>query len=181
MQNDVINNLIAKNKQLEDDLCSLQSRYDNCVNDLKNQEKLIDDLELANRNASDAAKKLNKMLIDNRKIYENEKGLILKGHQLEVKAWKRDLGKANSRHIKLEKKVNRLESAKYKTGSLSGQECISEQKPSRSQPRNFELQKNLSESSGQWCSICASLIVTAQQQPQPQQQNNHNCSWVETK
>ena len=25
------------------------------------------------------------------------------------------------------------------------------------------------------------LIVTAQQQPQPQQQNNHNCSWVETK
>ena len=26
-----------------------------------------------------------------------------------------------------------------------------------------------------------SIIVTAQQQPQPQQQNNHNCSWVETK
>ena len=26
-----------------------------------------------------------------------------------------------------------------------------------------------------------SFIVTAQQQPQPQQQNNHNCSWVETK
>ena len=24
-------------------------------------------------------------------------------------------------------------------------------------------------------------IVTAQQQPQPQRQNNHNCSWVETK
>ena len=24
-------------------------------------------------------------------------------------------------------------------------------------------------------------IVTAQQQPQPQQQNNHNCCWVETK
>ena len=25
------------------------------------------------------------------------------------------------------------------------------------------------------------VIVTAQQQPQPQQQNKHNCSWVETK
>ena len=25
------------------------------------------------------------------------------------------------------------------------------------------------------------LIVTAQQQPQPQQQDNHNCSWVESK
>ena len=25
------------------------------------------------------------------------------------------------------------------------------------------------------------LIVTAQQQPQPQQQNNQNCSWFETK
>ena len=25
------------------------------------------------------------------------------------------------------------------------------------------------------------LIVTAQQEPQPQQQNNHDCSWVETK
>ena len=24
-------------------------------------------------------------------------------------------------------------------------------------------------------------IITAKQQPQPQQQNNHNCSWVETK
>ena len=24
-------------------------------------------------------------------------------------------------------------------------------------------------------------IVTAQQQPQPHQQNNNNCSWVETK
>ena len=24
-------------------------------------------------------------------------------------------------------------------------------------------------------------VVTAQQQPQPQQQNNQNCSWVETK
>ena len=27
---------------------------------------------------------------------------------------------------------------------------------------------------------CSWIIVTAQQQPQPQQQNNHNCSWVET-
>ena len=26
-----------------------------------------------------------------------------------------------------------------------------------------------------------SIIVTAQQQPQSQQQNDHNCSWVETK
>ena len=25
-----------------------------------------------------------------------------------------------------------------------------------------------------------SVIVTAQQQPQPQQQNNQNCSWVES-
>ena len=31
--------------------------------------------------------------------------------------------------------------------------------------------------------ICLQYIamVTAQQQPQPQQQNNHNCSWAETK
>ena len=29
--------------------------------------------------------------------------------------------------------------------------------------------------------LVQSEIVTAQQQPQPQQQNNHNCSWVETK
>ena len=28
---------------------------------------------------------------------------------------------------------------------------------------------------------CCWVVVTAQQQPQPQQQNNHNCSWVETK
>ena len=27
----------------------------------------------------------------------------------------------------------------------------------------------------------STYIVTAQQQPQPQQQDNHNCSWVETK
>ena len=29
--------------------------------------------------------------------------------------------------------------------------------------------------------VCIYSIVTAQQQPQPQQQNNQNCSWVETK
>ena len=29
--------------------------------------------------------------------------------------------------------------------------------------------------------IIGENIVTAQQQPQPQQQNNHNCSWFETK
>ena len=27
----------------------------------------------------------------------------------------------------------------------------------------------------------ANGIVTAEQQPEPQQQNNNNCSWVETK
>ena len=29
--------------------------------------------------------------------------------------------------------------------------------------------------------LIGQLIVTAQQQPHPQRQNNHNCSWVETK
>ena len=29
--------------------------------------------------------------------------------------------------------------------------------------------------------LCMLNIVTAQQQLQPQQQNNNNCSWVETK
>ena len=28
---------------------------------------------------------------------------------------------------------------------------------------------------------CSWVVVTAQQQPRLQQQNNHNCSWVETK
>ena len=40
--------------------------------------------------------------------------------------------------------------------------------------KNFKMKKNMD-------GLLHQVFVTAQQQPQPQQQNNHNCSWVETK
>ena len=60
---------------------------------------------MSKRNASESAIKLNKKLNDNRKVYEEEKLVILKEHKKEVKAWRKDLGRAVSKHLKLEKKL----------------------------------------------------------------------------
>ena len=49
----------------------------------------------------------------------------------------------------------------------------------------FDLAKTQAVSYGQyadpWWPMNWISVVTAQQQPQPRQQNNHNCSWVKTK
>ena len=77
--------------------------------DLKECDEIIQDLQVSNKSATESAKKLNKKLNDNRKLYEEEKKITFNDHKKEIKAWKRDLGKAVSNHVKLEKKLALLE------------------------------------------------------------------------
>ena len=63
--------------------------------------------------------------------------------------------------------IDTLVSAAINHGIVQGQKLV----------RNYLIRYQLSQESG----IEVNFIVTAQQQPQPKQQNNHNCSWVETK
>ena len=60
---------------------------------------------MTNKAAKDVSEKLNKRLTDNKNKYEQEKTHLLKEHRKEVKAWKKDLGEANSKIVKLEKKL----------------------------------------------------------------------------
>ena len=85
--------------------------------DLKECDKIIQDLQVSNKSATESAKTLNKKLNDNRKLYEEEKKITLNDHKKEIKAWKRDLGKAVSNHVKLEKKLALLEAKEPFSGN----------------------------------------------------------------
>ena len=65
----------------------------------------IFDLKIANKAAKEASGKLNKRWVEKRNKYEQEKSQQLKEHRREVKAWKKDLGDANRKIVKLEKKL----------------------------------------------------------------------------
>ena len=64
---------------------------------------------MTNKAAKDVSEKLNKRLTDNKNKYEQEKTHLLKEHRKEVKAWKKDLGEANSKIVKVEKKLKAAE------------------------------------------------------------------------
>ena len=95
VENTVIENLMAKNKKLEQELNDITQKYEKVANEcaiacitvddykvkLRAQENVIHDLELANKNATEAAKQLNKMHNDNRAMFEKEMAQILKGHK----------------------------------------------------------------------------------------------------
>ena len=93
--------------------------------------------------------------------FEKEKAQLVKDHKAEVKAWKRDLGDANSKVIKLEKNLKKL-SDKYEACSsnsthtsgdspttTSSPSIVSETQPLNTQPMKPEIQ----------CSICSVSIA----------------------
>ena len=43
---------------------------------------------------------------------------MFKEHKVEVKSWRKDLGEANRKHIKLEKKFEKLEAPKYSADEI---------------------------------------------------------------
>ena len=109
--------------RLEVELSNMKQNYEKSLNectaaydaikelkgDLKARDDIICDLEVSNKIATESANKLNKIMNDSRKKYEKEKADLMKEHKIEIKAWKKDLGKANSKHLKLERKFALLE------------------------------------------------------------------------
>ena len=83
--------------------------YKNKVKTLENalnkKNEDINSLKLTSQNARDVAKKLNGEINVLKQQYNEEKSWLLKEHRVEVKQWKKDLGNANGKLIKLRKEM----------------------------------------------------------------------------
>ena len=130
---------------------------------LEEREDAIEDLEIKYEGACKSAAALNRMVNDNRVKYEEEKLTISKNHKNEVKLWKKDLGNANKRHIKLEKKFmvlsnNNME-AEYRNKTL----CLSDEFKTSNDMTTNEIMPLCvdipSSTSKELCSLCAEEIM----------------------
>ena len=116
---------------------------------LQDRDNCIKNLQIANKRATESAIQLNTIMNENRKRFETEKSHILEKHRLEIKSWKKDLGRARSSHIKLEKKFALLEVDK--TGiHLQIKPRVSEEEST--------VNVNAFHGSDTLCSICAAVI-----------------------
>ena len=104
---------------------------------LDDRYKEICSLQISNKVAKETSEKLNKRLTDNRNKYEQDKTHQLKEHRNEVKAWKKDLGEANSKIIKLEKKLKAADTRDL--WSCSTKEPISASNPSSHPPISLPM------------------------------------------
>ena len=118
---------------------------------LKDQEEKLRSLEVAKVSATNVADKLNKALTEQRKVFETEKKSIVKEYRNEVKAWKKELGEVNRKHINLQRKMDALQNIDTVCNS-SKQDTYAE----------FETELHKagfsSEISSILCSICAAYI-----------------------
>ena len=85
-----------------------QLKKENSDNDIsiENQKVEVYDLKLANKKASEASNKLNKVLSDLKVNFKKEKNAILKQNKAEIKYWRKELGEETKVRIKLEEKLN---------------------------------------------------------------------------
>ena len=111
-----------KLQTLEDELSSIQSNYKELLNkynaavesmavmekSLKEKDYTISSLQVSYKAATNVAEKLNSKLVETRNKFESEKELIIKEYKSEVKGWKRELGRVNKKHLKLQKKFDSL-------------------------------------------------------------------------
>ena len=114
----------SDNLQLERNLNILEKEHAKTVGDLniavetikkleqklRHRENDIENLQLSLAKSRETTIKLNQALCDNTKKFAEEKNLIFREHKSEVKRWRKDLGEANRKHIKLEKKFELLQS-----------------------------------------------------------------------
>ena len=159
--NDNIEKLTTENRKLEVELGSVKQNYEKVIeelslargtndklrSDLQKCNSTICNLEVANKNATESAKILNKKSNETKKLHEEEKSVIFKEHRNEIKAWRKDLGKAVNNHLKLEKKLAALE-AKDSLILASDQDPYS---------KTSSLNK-LEDSQGEICTICSHFI-----------------------
>ena len=106
-----LESLKLKNEKLVADIVEANAIINKLKLTIKDRDELIQDLQIANKNAAESAKRLNNTINENRKKFENEKDYVLNNHRAKVESWKKDLGKVRSSHIKLEKKFAMLQAA----------------------------------------------------------------------
>ena len=112
-------------------------------------------LRLLKKVAVETANRLNRKLNENRRLHEEEKQLLLKVHKQEVKAWKKDLGRANSNHLKLEKKLALLQTTE--PSKSSHLHALNESTVDITEDRVVE--ENLVDvTHEELCSMCAKVI-----------------------
>ena len=95
------NQTMKKYEAAKDTIANLQTM-------LHDREEAYKELESRYNSASQSAVVLNKIINENRVKYEEEKLMLFKDHKNEIKSWKKDLGKANKKHIKLENKFEAI-------------------------------------------------------------------------
>ena len=74
-------------------------------NELNDRDNEVLSLQIAKKAAEEVSEKLNRSLVENRSKWAEEKMQLLKEHRNEVKAWKKDLGEANSQIVRGEKRL----------------------------------------------------------------------------
>ena len=107
---------------------------------LEGLDEEIHNLRIANKSLKEVSEKLRLAMCESKDKFEKEKVQLVKDHKAEVKAWKRDLGEANSKVIKLEKLANKYEACSPNSTHTSGDSStslpsiVSETQPLKTQP-----------------------------------------------
>ena len=117
---------------------------------LAERDRTIASLKIGQSTVQNVVKKLNTEVTENRKQFQDEKNIILKQNRAEVKVWKKELGQANSRIIKLEKKIKMSKVPSIKT-SVS--------KASHPTEPTSEVIVEQIKDDMELCSICATRIL----------------------
>ena len=133
--------------QLNDAVANLAKEKEQLENTLVNKNEEIRNLEMADKAKKEACVKLNKELKDLRLKCNQEKTDILKSHKHEVKCWRKELGEEKKVRLKLEKKLEVLET--YERSNI----ITSEKKlPKKNTTKKMESCEN---SEKTFCSICS--------------------------
>ena len=98
---------------------NVKEEMDNLKQMLHVRDLEIANLKVQNKAAKEASERLNKTLGELRTKSNDEKKTLLKEHRIEIKSWKKNLGQANSNLIKLEKKLQDVESDLASSQSLA--------------------------------------------------------------
>ena len=125
--------------------------------DNKEKDETIKNLEAERKSAREAAILINKVHNDTRISFENEKLDLFKKHKLEVKTWKRDLGKMTKKCINMERKLQSLE---LKTSTNTSRESYQDHFSQVLKKKTVVIQPSPEDLSAQlcYCSICATWI-----------------------
>ena len=145
-----IKNLHLKHEKVTDECSNAYVTIKELENALKERDQAIHDLENSKRNAAETAKRLNIQINANRKCHEEEKIRLINEHRIEVKAWKKDLGRANSNHIKLEKKLALIEASEL-------EQPRTDLEPTSGTHTNWK-EPSMIVSQEEMCSMCTNVI-----------------------